>query len=326
MKKNKFKSKKKITINLFVVLIFIILVGYSLSLLLPFFWGVMNTFKHYEEFLIDPMCFPDLSLFKKFAFDEGYDTIFGNYNLVFQSMEYKYSTTFYTGILNQQKVTHEIDIKGPIVFFVFLGNTALTCFAGTVLPTFMCLIVAYLCAKYKFKFSGFIYALVIFSMAVPRVGNAATSLNLVRRLGIYDNMFGFFVMNCTWYSMYFLVFYSFFVGLSDSYIEAAEIDGASQLRVLISVIIPLAKTMISACFIMFFVQTWNDYSTPLMYLPTHPTLAYGIYFNTVLGDTTLNRVPIRLASLMFLAIPSLIFFILFRERLMGNISMGGVKE
>ena len=126
--------------------------------------------------------------------------------------------------------------------------------------------------------------------------------------------------------MYFLVFYSFFVGLSDSYVEAAEIDGASQFRVMLSVIIPLAKTMISACFIMFFVQTWNDYSTPLMYLPTHPTLAYGIYFNTVLGDTTLNRVPIRLASLMFLAIPSLIFFILFRERLMGNISMGGVKE
>ena len=325
--KNETKKRKKLKTSVFFIFIFVILASYTISLFIPLLWGLMNTFKHYIEFAQDPMCFPDLSLFKEFQLYDGTsNSIFSNYEIMFSTMKYDYTIKFFTGVFNERLVSHSIKVEGGSAILTFIWNTALCCIAGTVLPTFMCLMTGYLCAKYKFKFSGFVYALVIFAMSMPKVGNAATSMNLFRKLGIFDNMFGFFILNANFSSMYYLVFYAFFQNLSDSYIEAAEIDGASQFRILTTIIVPLAKGIISATMVVLFVSTWNDYTTALTYLPTHPTLAYGIFYNIEYGNSLANWPPIKLASIFLLAIPTTIVFILFRDKLMGNLSLGGIKE
>jgi ABC-type maltose transport system permease subunit len=61
-------------------------------------------------------------------------------------------------------------------------------------------------------------------------------------------------------------------------------------------------------------------------MPTHPTLAYGVFQMSQSTDNTLSNDPARLASCMVLAIPILVLFIAFRNKIMGNVSMGGVKE
>ena len=76
---------------------------------------------------------------------------------------------------------------------------------------------------------------------------------------------------------------------------------------------------------------YNDYQTPLMYLPTHPTLAFGIYLlNTGNGSgenmRKLYYTTIRMAGCMMLAVPITIIFVIFKERLMGDVSLGGIKE
>ena len=77
-------------------------------------------------------------------------------------------------------------------------------------------------------------------------------------------------------------------------------------------------------FLIKFIEFWNDYSTPLLYLPTHPTLAYGVQDMSTNGD--INKVLERIASCMVLALPITILFIVFRNKIMGNVTMGGVKE
>lgn len=342
-------KRKKINFTPYAIVCGIVLLAYSIIIMFPMLWGVMNTFKHYVEF--DPTMntvntFPKLSLFKnpdaiyRTASGEQITSIFANYIVALNRIYVKSSVSYYTGLFTQRPVNVTVELGNPGLsggststgfastafgaMTVFLYNTVLTCFAGSILPIIICCIMAYMCAKYKYKFSGFIYGIVIFSMACPVIGTQSSMLSMQKRLGIYDNMLGFMIFNANFSSMYFMVFFAFFQGLPDSYLEAAEIDGASQFKILLTIAIPLAGTVIWASFVMIVIVCWNDYNTPLVYLPTHPTLAYAIYYNTVESPKTYHP-PIVLATTMYLVVPATIFFLLLRKKLMGNLSMGGIK-
>ena len=128
-------------------------------------------------------------------------------------------------------------------------------------------------------------------------------------------------------SMYFLIFYGFFKDLPNTYNEAAEIDGASQFATMLRICIPLSAKMITTIILIQFVASWNNYTVPMIYMPTKPTLAYLIYYLIfVQTGSILTIVPRKVACLMCLAIPILILFIFLKDKLMGNISIGGIKE
>lgn len=322
--------KKKVKLTPYAIVFGIILLAYAFATMYPLIWGFMNSFKHYGEFVKYPNKFPDFSLFQNKAGvyrtqdGEYIRNVFANYLIVFDSLYYKANPAYYTGIFTQTLVMKSYRIDGWYAVLVFLWNTVLTCFAGSFMPIILCCIMAYVCAKYRYKFSTFIYGIVIFCISCPVVGRTASMLSFQKTIGVFDNMFGFFIFNANFTSMYFLIFYALYQGLPDSYIEAAEIDGASQLRVLITIAIPLAGTTIAASFVVLIITCWNDYNTPLMYLPTHPTIAYGIYYNTR-QNTKLDREPIILATSMYLIIPAFLFFIFLRKQMMGNLSAGGIK-
>ena len=126
--------------------------------------------------------------------------------------------------------------------------------------------------------------------------------------------------------MYFFVYHAFFKGVPDAFREAAEIDGASDFTIMVRIFFPLAVKIILTVFLIQFVALWNDYQTPLLYLPTHPTLAYGVFYLSYFQLHEWYHTPIRMAGCIMLVIPILIIFIAFKNKLMGDISLGGIKE
>ena len=123
------------------------------------------------------------------------------------------------------------------------------------------------------------------------------------------------------------MFYGTFKSLSNEYKEAAIIDGASDYCVLFKIVFPLVKSVMLATFVLNFIAFWNDYQTPLLYLPTHPTLAYAVYYVSYEAfEPALYHTPPRIAGLMLLAVPIVILFAIFKDKLMGDISLGGIKE
>ena len=321
-KEKVFKSRNK-NLNVFVITLLIILLVYTVSMIIPIVWGFYTSFKHWLEFKDNVVGLPDLTYWSKYGFlDPGYDHIFANYVIIVQNFQFKRSVNYYVGFVTQTLVRHEAVVGiGPT-----LVNTFMYCAGCCILPTFMSLLGGYMCAKYRYKFSTFIYGFEIFTMVMPIVGTMPAIITLTRQLGFYDEFYGHWIRQCNMVGTYFLIFYAFYMGLSDTYIEAAEIDGASQIRVIVSIIVPLARTTLSTVMVLMFVSAWNDYNTPLIYLPTKPTIAYAIFYMTTTGITKYDRVPIRVATLMLLCIPILVFFTIFKNKLMGNVSMGGIKE
>lgn len=336
-KKHRIKNKY----NPYSITIGSILIVFSVIVLYMTLWGFMNTFKHPLAYDLDPAGFPNLSWLSKFPFmytnpDTGMPVyasgLFMNYEIVFNCLKYDYTPSYYLGwnldeVVRKNPYDFPGHGQGIMVWLWMIWNSVWQCFAGTVLPMMMCAIIGYTCAKYRYKFSGFVYSLVIFMMVLPQVGTQPVTITLLQRIRFFDNPVGFLIWNCNFASMYFMIFFSFYQGLSDSFFEAAEIDGASQMRLLVTIAIPLAKTMFAATFVVHFIDTWTNYGTTMVYMPSYPNIAYGMHYNTVvLADGTMQRETVRITALMLMAMPTIIFFAVFRKQLMGNISIGGIKE
>ncbi len=332
-KKHRIKNK----INPYSITFGLILVVFSLVLLLITLWGFMSTFKTDQSITDTPLALPNLWFNNNkgalIVDDRGQviDHVYGlfmNYKVVFKYLDYTPTVArYYLGWNLDDPVNlqmYAFPEKGVAIWIFFIWNSLWQCFAGTVIPMLMCAIVGYTCAKYKYKFSGFVYSLVVFTMVLPVVGTQPVTIALLQRIRFFDNPIGFLIWNCNFASMYFMIFFAFYQGLSDSYFEAAEIDGASQLRCLTQIAIPLAKTIFSATFVVHFIDTWTNYQTSMIYLPSYPNIACGIHYNTVVFNHFDGAQ--KMTALYLMALPALVFFIIFRKQLMGNISIGGIKE
>ena len=186
-------------------------------------------------------------------------------------------------------------------------------------------ITAYFVAKFNYKFSKFLYALVVVVIIIPIIGNLPSTYRVLGTLNLYDSIIGMYITKGNFVNMWFLVFYAAFKSVPNDYMEAAYIDGASEFRVMTTVMLPLVKNTFFTVFLIFFVDLWNDYTTPALFLPSHPTLAYMINSFANGTETGMTAVPIRMASCAIMILRTLLIFVLFKNKLMGNLTMGGIK-
>lgn len=316
MKRKREKSRNRSKTDVILVCVLgIVLLFYTLSILFVLGWGFLTSLKSRLDFFVEKnvLGLPDLTL-------SGAELRFGNYLKIIKAFEFDKSAIFYSAGKYTEHYAHA-DI------FLMMYNTFLYAIAGSLLQAIVPAVCAYLCAKFNFAFSKFAYTLVLFVMIIPIVGAYPAEITLLRDLGLYDTFLGYFLQKFNFTGMYFFVYYAFYQTMPDTYAEAAEIDGANRYQILGSIVLPLSVKLISTVWLLQFVHFWNDYQTPLLYMPTKPTLAYGIYYlchETARGQ--LANVPVKVAGCMMLAVPLICLFIAFKEKLMGNISMGGIKE
>lgn len=296
MKSHKSKNRK---VSVFFVFFGILLIVYTVSLFLPLIWGVFASFKSSGEFSSDSLGFP------KSWHVSNYLTAYRYFFVLVQS-----------GMTNRYVYIEEMFLNS----ILYAGGCA---FAST----FVACITAYATAKYKeYVFSKILYGVVVITMILPVVGNFPSELQILRTLGLYDNIAGPWLLKANFLGMYYLVFYGVFANFAKDFSEAAMLDGASQVRILFTIMLPLVSNIMLTVFLINFVAFWNDYQTPYLYLPNHPTLAYGLFMYSSYTIKEISSTPFKLAGCMIVFVPVFCVFMCFQKRLMGNISMGGIKE
>lgn len=189
-------------------------------------------------------------------------------------------------------------------------------------------IVAYATSKFLYKFNKAIEIIVLVTMIVPIVGSAMSMVDFLHKMNLYDTFIGLYVQKFYFANMYYLVYAAVFKGVSKEYYEAAHLDGASEWAVMTRVAFPLVLNSFGLIVLLQFISLWNDYSTLLVYAPSHPTISYGLYriMTDSTGASERGSTPIQMAGCVLIIIPTTILFLVFRDKLMGNLTMGGVKE
>lgn len=326
------KSKNR-NLNPVIITIFSILMIYTIAMLILIGWGLLTSFKTSMDFITNGnvLGFPSYSAeIHKAKYYEGWtlwNYLTNNYSVVFNIFKFRTNGVSYISAIWGKIVKVGVDVQ----FYHFVINSIVYAVLGSVIQVFTCMTTAFMCCKYKYKFSYFIYTMLLIVMTIPIIGSGPSTIQLLYDLGIFDTYFAMIIMSANMSGMYFFVYFAFYQGLSDTYIEAAEIDGSSQLMTYIRIVIPLSMKMAGTVVLITFITLWNNYSVPLMYYPTKPTLAYAIY---MMNSNTLHienqffnqNTPQRIAGCMVLAVPMMILFVLLKNRILGNLSMGGLKE
>ena len=277
---------------------FVVFSIFTLCIFLPMIWAWITTFKMHNDFR---------------------ENLFG--------LPKQWVLNNYINAFKKFKVQNNNTNNMPVKFWEMLWNTFLYAGIGTIICVACHYLVAYCTAKFRYKFSEIIYTTVLIIMVIPIIGDAAARLQLLRALNMYDNWWGFFFQRFGFTGMYFLIMHETIKAVPDSISEAAEIDGAGRLLVMFGIVLPQVLNMLGVVTLITFMGQWNEFQFAIMYMPSHPTLAAGLHTYNHSGDNEVARsIPMQLAGCMLLFYPMLILFIFLHDKMMGNLSMGGVKE
>ena len=283
-------------INWFMVVIAILLAVYAVSLVFPLLWGIMNSFKAPFDYDLNRLGFP-----KPFTGENYVKAL----KLLYAPVQ--------DGLGTRNVLIPELAL-----------NSVLYALGCAFFQTLACCLMAYIAQYFDWKICKFIYGIVIVTMILPIIGAMPSELRILKSIGLYDTIFSGWILRANFLGVYFLVFHANFKAIPHSYAEAARIDGAGHFSVLFRIMLPLAVKTFGAVMLIYFVQYWNDYQVPLVYMPSHPTITYAMY--TAALSTRISSVPERLAVCLIVFIPIFIVFVAFQKKIMGNISMGGLKD
>lgn len=208
-----------------------------------------------------------------------------------------------------------------------LKNSLLFAVGNAFFSVLTACIASYILAKYKYiSWVNALWAIVLITNYLPIGSSVAGNIKYLHDLGLYDSMLGNWLWSCGAFGSVFLIYYATWKGIPWEYAEAAFIDGASHFKAMVRVMWPMTKTIFGVLFLTQFIGLWNDYMTPLYYLPSYPSMSYGAWlfqFNVANPDVAVA--PIQLAGLLTLAFPILLLFLVFKDKLMGSLTMGGLK-
>ena len=89
--------------------------------------------------------------------------------------------------------------------------------------------------------------------------------------------------------------------------------------------LPQAMSAISALALISFINHWNNYMGPIVFLPDFPTLSAGLYTYQMENERSLNY-PVLYAGILMSMLPALVLFVFFQDKLMEMNIAGGLKE
>ena len=292
MKKGKDKNSfNRLSKHPFMIFTFVFFIIYLASLFYVAFLGMINSLKELGDIYVNRFGLPKIWAFV-------------NYIRAF--------TNLYVDILPYRYYLPQL-LLNSLIYSV--GSVAIsTC------STCAC---AYLFNKYKCKLGNFLYGVYLVLMIIPIVGNVGSGLAFSQAIGTYDNLpFQFFSMIT--FTSNPLIFYAAWSAVPNDYMEAAFVDGAGHWKTMIFIMWPMISVIFTIQCIMRFIPVWNDYMTPMVYLPSFPTAAYALFrFN---GDNYFSgQIPLRMAAAMLLCVPCILLFVIFKKKMLGNLTLGGIK-
>lgn len=279
------KSKK---LKIFEVVLFIILSIYAFSLVIPLVWAFLSALKSQIEY----------STYNVNGLPEKW--LFSNFALAFT----------------------ELNVNGSNLFVMIFNSVWYTA-GGVLIGMMVSAMVAYVTAKYEFPGRKILYGIALVIMMIPIVGSTPSQYRLYSQLGILDSP-AFLVTFASGFGFNFLVLYAYFRSLPWSFAEAAFIDGAGHVKVFFQIMLPQAASTIGALAIVSAITAWNDSGGPLLFLKSYPTLASGLYMFQVMTTRNLNM-PVLYAGLLMSAVPMLILFTFFSNKIMDMSLGGGLK-
>ena len=209
-------------------------------------------------------------------------------------------------------------------FPVYFLNSTLVALAVTVGNVVFGSMLGYALAKLDFPGKRAMFGLVLMTLMIPGVVTFVPLFLLTTNLGLANTLPGMFLPFLAGPFGVFLM-RQFISGLPDELIQAARVDGAGELRIFFSIILPLCGPALATLGILSFLTSWNNFLWPLVVAQTEDkyTLPVALALYSVGQNAT--KYGLLLAGAVVVVIPVIAVFLALQRYIMQGISMTGIK-
>ena len=222
-----------------------------------------------------------------------------------------WTTAHYEEIINR---AHFLDaFKNSVVVSTLM--TAACLFTSSTL--------GYIFAKYRFRGKNLLFGLMVSTLFVPFVVLLVPLYITMGKLGLINNIGGVIILGL-WTSLGIFMMRQFMSGIPDELIDAARIDGASEWRVFLRVVLPLATAPLAALGILVFLGSWDNFLWPSVILtsPENQTLPLLL---SGLKNLYWSRYDLWSAGSMLTVIPVMIVYLFASKYFIRGVAMTGLK-
>ena len=217
-----------------------------------------------------------------------------------------------------------IDAWTSLDFVKYFSNTLKSSVITTILTVIASATCGFAFAKYDMKWLKFFFVCIIATTMLPTEVIMNPVFTVIRKLGLYDSLAGIIIPSINTATGIFM-FRTFFVSIPDDLIESARIDGASDGKIFMSIMLPIAKPIIMTLSIFSFQWRWNDYIWPLIVLNDPKKYTFQVAIRSLVGAENVNW-TVLIASSVISIIPLVLVFIVFQRYILDSGATTGMKD
>lgn len=238
--------------------------------------------------------------------------------------------------VNITLATYSSIFKGDI--WIYMRNSVMYTVLGTLVNIIMSCLCAYPLTRRTFCARRFYTAMVTVTLFFS--GGMVPMYLTVQRYGMMDTIWALLLPGAiSTYNM--IIIRTAFSNIPDSLIESAQLDGANDLRILFTIVIPLSKATLSTMLLFYAVGHWNSYFDAMMYLRTKEMYPLQIHLQNLLvagiaseelqaagtgsGTFTVSERTIRAATIIVSTLPILIVYPFVQRYFVTGVMIGSVK-
>ncbi len=206
-------------------------------------------------------------------------------------------------------------------FFFTSLIVAVATVAGNVV---FCSMVGYAMAKMEFPGKKVLFSLVMLTLMVPGTVTFVPLFVLVSKLGLVNTLPGLFLPFLVTPLGVFLM-RQFIMGIPDALLEAARIDGAKEVRIFFTIILPLSGAPIATLSILTFLMSWNNFLWPLVAAQSEATYTLPIALTLFSKGQEATNYGLLLAGAVLVVTPIVILFLFLQRYFVQSVVSAGVK-
>ena len=209
-------------------------------------------------------------------------------------------------------------------FLRYFSNTFIVATITTALTVFFCSTAGYALAKYKARWLSVLSLFVLSMTMLPGEVILNPTFSVVLDLHLYNNLFGVILPSILTPTGVFM-FRQFFVSVPDELLDAARIDGASELSIFFRIMVPLARPIMLTLAIISFQWRWNDYIFPLIILNDPQKFTLQIALRSLIGAQNIDW-SILLAASVISMVPLVLLYLVFQRYITSSDIGTGLRD
>jgi len=209
-------------------------------------------------------------------------------------------------------------------FIKYFGNTIYVTFMSIIGQLFGSTLVAYSLSIIDWKGKKVIFGLVLATMMIPIQVTMIPVYIIFRNLGLIGGFWPLILPAFTGAPIYIFLLRQFFMKLPISLIEAAKIDGSSEIRTFLQIAVPLCKPVLLAVAVVTFLNTWSDFLGPLIYLTKESNFTLTLGMRTFIAQYSVEWHKLMAASTLFTT-PVVLLYFFAQKHFIQGITLTGIK-